>query len=31
MEQGRIIEEGPAAMLEHPVKERTKMFLNQVL
>ncbi len=31
MEQGRIIEEGSAAMLEHPVKERTKIFLNQVL
>jgi ABC-type polar amino acid transport system ATPase subunit len=31
MEEGRIIEQGSPAMLEHPVKERTKIFLNQVL
>ncbi|HDR16403.1 MAG TPA: amino acid ABC transporter ATP-binding protein [Desulfobacteraceae bacterium] len=31
MEHGRIIEEGPAVMLERPVKERTRIFLNQVL
>jgi len=31
MEEGRIVEEGSAAMLERPLKERTKIFLNQVL
>ncbi len=31
MEEGRIIEEGSAEMLDHPNRERTKIFLNQVL
>jgi ABC-type polar amino acid transport system ATPase subunit len=31
MEEGRIIEEGSAEILDHPNRERTKIFLNQVL
>jgi polar amino acid transport system ATP-binding protein len=31
MEEGRIVEEGAAAILEHPMVDRTKIFLNQVL
>lgn len=31
MEEGSIVEEGPASILESPVMERTKVFLSQVL
>lgn len=31
MEEGRIVEEGPASILERPVMDRTKVFLSQVL
>jgi len=31
IEHGRIIEEGPVDILDRPVKQRTKIFLNQVL
>ena len=31
MEEGRIVEEGPASILEQPVMDRTKVFLSQVL